>query len=77
MAFVNCMCVKFDLFSLHRVGGTSALIFVYVVETLPLKYRGKMTAVLSSAFIVGQIMVAGKIFVARVCFILCSFHFYV
>ena len=43
-----------------RVGGTSPLIFVYVVEMMPPKHRGKMTALLSSSFMVGQVVVAGN-----------------
>ena len=44
------------------MGGASPLIFVYVVEVMPPKYRGKMTALLSSFFMVGQIVVAGNIY---------------
>ncbi|XP_067941446.1 synaptic vesicle glycoprotein 2C-like [Watersipora subatra] len=47
------------LISGFGVGGTSSLVFVYTVETLPTTNRGRMTALLSCTFMVGQILVAG------------------
>ncbi|XP_067941635.1 synaptic vesicle glycoprotein 2C-like [Watersipora subatra] len=47
------------LISGFGVGGTIPLIFVYTVETLPAKNRGRMTGLLSCTFMVGQVLVAG------------------
>ncbi|XP_067941780.1 synaptic vesicle glycoprotein 2C-like [Watersipora subatra] len=47
------------LISGFGVGGTSPLIFVYTIETLPAKNRGRMSGLLSCSFMVGQVLVAG------------------
>jgi len=42
-----------------REGGTVPLVYTYVIELLPVKRRARMTAILSSTYMIGQTGIAG------------------
>lgn len=56
-----CMCtVDPEVCFCCRVGGTSNLIFIYAIELLPAKNRGRIMSLLPICFMVGQLLIAGR-----------------